>query len=90
MKETSATCASRPRPPRYLLQVAILMLAAALVLGFLLPPLFAWSNAACVAMAVFDSVPPARLKARAGWDLLINCLGFGLLTPLAGWGSIGC
>ena len=78
-----------PPPPRYLLQVAISMLAAALVLGFLLPPLFAWSNAACVAMAVLYSVPPARLKARAGWDLLINCLGFGLLTPLAGWGLTG-
>jgi 4-hydroxybenzoate polyprenyltransferase len=37
-------------------------------------------------MAVLYSVPPIRLKARAGWDLLINCLGFGLLTPLAGWG----
>jgi len=78
-----------PPPPRYLLQVAASMLAAALVLGFLLPPLFTWSNAACVAMAVLYSVPPARLKARAGWDLLINCLGFGLLTPLAGWGLTG-
>ena len=78
-----------PKPPRHLLQVSALMLAAALVLGFQLPPLFAWSNAACVVMAVLYSVPPARLKARAGWDLLINCLGFGLLTPLAGWGLTG-
>ena len=78
-----------PKPPRHLLQVSALMLAAALVLGFRLPPLFAWSNAACVVMAVLYSVPPARLKARAGWDLLINCLGFGMLTPLAGWGLTG-
>lgn len=78
-----------PKPPRHLLLVSALMLAAALVLGFLLPALFAWSNAACVVMAVLYSVPPARLKARAGWDLLINCLGFGLLTPLAGWGLTG-
>jgi len=78
-----------PPPPRHLAQVSALMLAAALALGFLLPPLFAWSNAACVAMSVLYSVPPARLKARAGWDLLINCLGFGLFTPLAGWGLTG-
>ncbi len=78
-----------PKPPRHLAAVSGLMLAAALVLGFLLPPLFAWSNAACVVMAVLYSVPPVRLKARAGWDLLINCLGFGLLTPLAGWGLTG-
>ena len=58
----------------------------ALGLGFLLPPLFAWINAACVAMAVLYSVPPARLKSRAGWDMAINCIGFGLLTPLAGLG----
>jgi 1,4-dihydroxy-2-naphthoate octaprenyltransferase len=78
-----------PKPPRYLFQVSAAMLLASLGLGFLLPPVFAWSNAACVLMAVLYSVPPVRLKARAGWDLLINCLGFGLLTPLAGWGVSG-
>jgi 4-hydroxybenzoate polyprenyltransferase len=81
--------AEPPKPPRHLLAVSALMLLAALLLGFLLPPLFAWCNAACVVMSVLYSVPPARLKARAGWDLLINCLGFGMLTPLAGWGLTG-
>lgn len=78
-----------PKPPPYLLQVSSLMLAAALGLGFLLPPVFAWSNAACVVMSVLYSVPPVRLKARAGWDLLINMVGFGALTPMAGWGLSG-
>jgi 4-hydroxybenzoate polyprenyltransferase len=78
-----------PKPPRYLLHVSAVMLALSLGLGFLLPPVFAWSNAACVVMAVAYSVPPVRLKARAGWDLVINCVGFGLLTPLAGWGLTG-
>jgi len=78
-----------PKPPPYLLHVSSAMLALSLALGFLLPPVFAWSNAACVVMAVLYSVPPVRLKARAGWDLVINCLGFGLLTPLAGWGLTG-
>ncbi|MCE1228096.1 MAG: UbiA family prenyltransferase [Firmicutes bacterium] len=78
-----------PKPPRYLFHVSAAMLLASLALGFLLPPIFAWSNAACVAMSFLYSVPPARLKARAGWDLLINCLGFGLLTPMAGWGLTG-
>jgi len=78
-----------PKPPRYLLHLSIVMLLASLLLGLLLPPVFTWSNAACVVMAVIYSVPPIRLKARAGWDLLINGLGFGLLTPLAGWGLTG-
>jgi 4-hydroxybenzoate polyprenyltransferase len=78
-----------PKPPRFLLHVSVLMLTASLLLGFLLPPVFAWSNALCVVMAVLYSVPPIRLKARAGWDMVINCAGFGLLTPMAGWGLTG-
>lgn len=78
-----------PKPPKFLFHVSAVMLALSLGLGFLLPPVFAWSNAACVIMAVLYSVPPVRLKARAGWDMLINCIGFGLLTPLAGWGLTG-
>jgi lycopene elongase/hydratase (dihydrobisanhydrobacterioruberin-forming) len=78
-----------PKPPKYLLHVSAFMLALSLGLGFLLPTLFAWCNAACIVMSILYSVPPARLKARAGWDLLINCLGFGFLTPLAGWGLTG-
>jgi 1,4-dihydroxy-2-naphthoate octaprenyltransferase len=78
-----------PKPPRYLFHVSAGMLALSLGLGFRLPAAFAWSNGACVVMAVLYSVPPVRLKARAGWDMLINCLGFGLLTPLAGWGLTG-
>jgi 4-hydroxybenzoate polyprenyltransferase len=78
-----------PKPPLYLLHLSVVMLAAALGFGLLLPPVFAWSNAACVLMSVLYSVPPVRLKARAGWDLLINMIGFGALTPMAGWGVSG-
>lgn len=78
-----------PKPPKHLFHVSAAMLAASFLLGFLLPPVFAWSNAACVVMSVLYSVPPIRLKARAGWDMAINCIGFGLLTPLAGWGLTG-
>lgn len=78
-----------PKPPRHLLPVSAAMLVGSAGLGFLLPLPFALINLACVVMSVLYSAPPARLKARAGWDLLINCLGFGLLTPLAGWALTG-
>lgn len=78
-----------PKPPERLVAFSSALLGASTVLGFLLPLPFALINLACVAMSVLYSVPPARLKARAGWDLLINCLGFGLLTPLAGWALTG-
>jgi 4-hydroxybenzoate polyprenyltransferase len=78
-----------PRPPEHLLGFSSALLGISTLLGFLLPLPFALINLACVIMSVLYSVPPPRLKARAGWDLLINCIGFGLLTPLAGWALTG-
>ncbi len=84
-----------PKPPRHLLAFSVLLLAASLAAAlpfFRVPPsggLFFWTVLVCVVMSVLYSVPPVRLKARAGWDLLINCAGFGLLTPLAGWALSG-
>jgi len=78
-----------PKPPEHLLAFSVVLLGASTLLGFLLPRPFALINLGCVLMSVLYSVPPVRLKARAGWDLIINCIGFGLLTPLAGWGLTG-
>jgi len=78
-----------PKPPEHLLAFSCVLLGAATILAFLLPLPFALINLACVIMSVLYSVPPPRLKARAGWDLLINCVGFGLLTPMAGWALTG-
>ena len=78
-----------PKPPEHLLAFSSVLLGSSAILGFLLPLPFAFINLACVVMSVLYSVPPPRLKARAGWDLLINCVGFGLLTPLAGWALTG-
>ena len=35
-------------------------------------------------LSLLYSVPPIRLKARAGYDMAVNCLGYGGLTFLAG------
>jgi lycopene elongase/hydratase (dihydrobisanhydrobacterioruberin-forming) len=78
-----------PKPPDHLLAFSAVLLGLSTMLGFLLPLPFALINLTCVAMSLLYSVPPPRLKARAGWDLLINCLGFGLFTPLAGWALTG-
>lgn len=84
-----------PKPPKHLLafSLALHALGLACALPFLWmegsAPWFFHLVAACTVMSVLYSVPPIRLKARAGWDLLINCLGFGLMTPLAGWTLTG-
>lgn len=79
-----------PPPPRHLFAFGMALMALGQLLALvLLPPAFAWVYAACFAMSVLYSVPPFRWKAVGGMDLLINALGFGTLTPLAGWALSG-
>jgi 1,4-dihydroxy-2-naphthoate octaprenyltransferase len=54
-----------------------------------LPRGFAVAYAVCFVLSVLYSVPPFRLKAVAGGDWIINMLGFGTITPYAGWASTG-
>jgi 4-hydroxybenzoate polyprenyltransferase len=54
-----------------------------------LPRGFAIAYAICFAMSLLYSVPPVRLKAVAGADWIINMIGFGSLTPYAGWAVSG-
>jgi 4-hydroxybenzoate polyprenyltransferase len=74
-----------PPPPRWLWLFSLLLLLLGQGLAFLLPLRFAWAYAACFAMSLVYSVPPFRWKAVAGLDWLINMVGFGMLTPYAGY-----
>ena len=78
-----------PPPPRHLTAFSVALLVAGQALAVALPPLFVMLYAACFAMSVLYSVPPVRLKAVAGADWIINIVGFGMLTPLAGWAATG-
>jgi 4-hydroxybenzoate polyprenyltransferase len=74
-----------PPPPRWLWLFALVLLLLGQGLAFLLPRPFTVAYAACLVMSLVYSVPPFRLKAVAGFDWLINMIGFGTLTPLAGY-----
>lgn len=78
-----------PPPPGGLFAFGFGLMLAGLVASLLLPRPYTWLYLACLVMSVLYSVPPARLKAVAGADWIINLLGFGTLTPLAGWASTG-
>jgi 4-hydroxybenzoate polyprenyltransferase len=73
-----------PAPPHLALWGFGLMLAGQ-ALALALPRGFAVAYVICFAMSLLYSVPPARLKSVAGADWLINMIGFGTLTPYAGW-----
>ncbi len=78
-----------PPPPHRLAVFALLLMAAGQVLALALPPPYVAAYAACFLLSLLYSVPPFRLKAVAGADWLINMVGFGTLTPFAGWAATG-
>jgi 4-hydroxybenzoate polyprenyltransferase len=78
-----------PPVPRGLAAFSLALMAVGQGITLLLPRGVTWAYAACLAMSLLYSVPPVRLKAVAGADWLINMLGFGAITPYAGWAATG-
>jgi 4-hydroxybenzoate polyprenyltransferase len=74
-----------PPPPAHLALWGFSLMLAGQGIALLLPRGFAIAYAVCFAMSLLYSVPPVRLKAVAGADWIINMIGFGTLTPYAGW-----
>jgi 4-hydroxybenzoate polyprenyltransferase len=72
---------SRPWAHRAAHLFAAASLAAAMAVG--------WAFAVCVlanlALAWAYSVPPLRLKTRPGADVLVNAVGIGAVSAMAGW-----
>lgn len=78
-----------PPAPRRLAHVGLAIMLLGQAAALLLPLGFAIAYAVCFAMSVLYSAPPVRLKAVAGFDWAINMIGFGSLTPYAGWAATG-
>ena len=78
-----------PPPPRYLAGFSLGLMAIGQVVAFLLPVGYRVVYAVCLVLSILYSVPPARLKAVAGLDWVINMWGFGTFTPYAGWAATG-
>jgi lycopene elongase/hydratase (dihydrobisanhydrobacterioruberin-forming) len=74
-----------PPVPRHLAAWGLGLMLAGQGIALALPRAFALAYAICFAMSLLYSVPPVRLKAVAGADWIINMIGFGTLTPYAGW-----
>lgn len=78
-----------PAPPAYLAGFGLALMLAGLAGSLLLPTPYRLVYAVCLVLSVLYSVPPFRLKAVPGADWAINMLGFGTLTPYAGWAATG-
>lgn len=76
---TGALSAGRLR--RWYYAIVVAALACALVVG----PLFVLGVAGVLVLGWAYSVPPLRLKTRPGWDVAVNALVVGVVSPAAGW-----
>ena len=78
----------RPPPaPPHLAAFGLMLMTAGAAAALTLPRRYLALYLLCFVLSVLYSVPPFRLKAVAGVDLLINMWGFGTLTPYAGWAA---
>lgn len=59
--------------------------AAALVAAVFVGPLFVLGVLGVLVLGWAYSVPPLRLKTRPGWDVAVNSLVVGAVSPAAGW-----
>lgn len=74
-----------PEPPSWLAAAAALMMLAGTALAWLVVgSAFALLVGVCVLLSLLYSHPLTRLKARPGFDLLVNMVGYGAGTTLAG------
>lgn len=71
--------------PRQAIWGAVGLAATGLLLAALIHAVFFAIMAACLFLSWAYSAPPLRLKGRAGFDVLVNVLGVGVLCTLAGW-----
>jgi 4-hydroxybenzoate polyprenyltransferase len=78
-----------PRPPSHLARFGLALMFAGLIGTIVLPLGYRMAYAVCLVLSVLYSVPPIRLKAVPGADWIINMVGFGTLTPYAGWATTG-
>jgi 4-hydroxybenzoate polyprenyltransferase len=74
-----------PRPPVGLAIVGLGLMVIGLAATWDFGSRWRLIYAVCVALSIAYSVPPIRLKRVGGVDWLINVIGFGMLTPWAGW-----
>lgn len=73
-----------PPVPPHLALFAVALMALGLFGSLAFSSAFFWAYFACALLSLAYSVPPVRLKAVAGADLVVNMIGYGALTFGAG------
>ena len=78
-----------PPVPSHLNRFALILLLIGTPVAAYLGFRFLLAYLVCALMSLMYSIPPFLFKSRAGFDVLINSIGFGGLTIYAGWAATG-
>ncbi len=78
-----------PAVPSGLAVAALTLMALGLIVTWTAPVGYRWAYGICVVLSILYSMPPVRLKAVGGADWVINLVGFGVISPYAGWALSG-
>jgi len=79
---------SPPQPPARLAAFGVGAMVVGGILALAVSRLFALAYGISFLMSLAYSCPPLRLKARAGFDILINAAGYGALSVFGGWAAV--
>jgi len=74
-----------PPIPKYLNIFSLVLFAISAVISYNINMQFFILTLIGIFLGIIYSIPPIRLRNVAGIDLLINSIGYGFLTPLAGY-----
>jgi 4-hydroxybenzoate polyprenyltransferase len=77
-----------PKVPRLLALFALIVMALGLGIALFISVRFVVAYLICFMMSVIYSVPPFRMKSRAGMDMLISAGGYGAMTVYSGWAAL--
>lgn len=79
---------SPPPTPNGLWVFGLSFMMAGGIIAFFVSSCYAIAYWICFFMSIAYSCPPVRLKARAGGDIAICVIGYGVFTTYAGWACI--
>jgi len=75
---------SPPEPPSHLATASLILMAIGVILAAVVDGRFAFLVAGCVLLSILYSRPRPRLKSVPGADILVNMVGYGCGTTMAG------
>lgn len=74
--------------PIVVLELAVALALLGIMFSLFINLTFTIMMGCCILLSILYSNPHVKLKAKGGWDLVVNMVGIGIILPLAGWSVV--